>query len=58
MKEDRRIARGGCLVQADDLEWDATLQRQLSVLEEVARAALAGEAGRGEATGDDPALLG
>jgi hypothetical protein len=58
VKEDRRIARGGCLVRAGDLEWDATLQRQLAVLEEVARAALAGEAAPEEAKGDDPALLG
>jgi flagellar biosynthesis/type III secretory pathway protein FliH len=58
VKEDRRIARGGCLVRAGDLEWDATLQRQLSVLEEVAHAALAGKAAPEEATGDDPALLG
>jgi hypothetical protein len=58
VKEDRRIARGGCLVRAGDLEWDATLQRQLSVLEEVARAALAGGAAPEEAMGHDPALLG
>ncbi len=58
VKQDRRIARGGCLVRAGELEWDATLQRQLSVLEEVARAALAGDAAPQEGSGDAPALLG
>jgi hypothetical protein len=58
VKEDRRISRGGCLVRAGELEWDATLQRQLSVLEEVARAALAGAGEPAERTGDGPALLG
>jgi flagellar biosynthesis/type III secretory pathway protein FliH len=58
VKPDRRIERGGCLVRAGDLEWDATLQRQLSVLEEVARAALAGDAAPEEGTGHDPACLG
>ncbi len=41
VKEDRRIQLGGCLVRAADLEWDATVRRQLTVLEEVAREALA-----------------
>lgn len=58
VKEDRRITRGGCLVRAGDLEWDATLQRQLSVLEEVARAALDGGAAAEEGSGDVPAILG
>ncbi len=57
VKQDRRIARGGCLVQAGDLEWDATLQRQLSVLEDVARAALAGDAAPEEGSSHDPARL-
>jgi hypothetical protein len=56
VKEDRRIARGGCLVRAGDLEWDATLQRQLSFLEEVARAALDGDAPQ-EANSNGSALL-
>lgn len=58
VKEDRRIARGGCLVRAGDLEWDATLQRQLGVLEEVARAALAGGAPAPEGDADGGRLLG
>ncbi|HOX26440.1 MAG TPA: FliH/SctL family protein [Candidatus Krumholzibacteria bacterium] len=41
IKEDRRLARGGCLVKADDLEWDATVERQLAVLGEAAADALA-----------------
>jgi len=32
IKEDRRLERGGCLVKTDELEWDATVERQLTVL--------------------------
>jgi flagellar biosynthesis/type III secretory pathway protein FliH len=32
---DRRIERGGCLVQAEDQEWDATIQNQLGSLSEI-----------------------
>jgi len=41
IKEDRRLDRGGCLVKTDDLEWDATLQRQLAVLGETMAETLA-----------------
>ena len=50
VKEDRRLERGGCLVNTDELEWDATVERQLAVLGEAMDEALAmppepGEAG-------------
>ena len=35
VKTDRRLSRGGCLVKGDDVEWDATVERQLAVLGEV-----------------------
>ncbi len=41
VKEDRRLDRGGCLVQADGHEWDATVSRQLAVLAETLEEALA-----------------
>jgi len=41
IKADRRLERGGCLVRADDLEWDATVERQLAVLGEALDEALA-----------------
>jgi len=41
IKEDRRVDRGGCLVKTDDLEWDATIQRQLAVLGETMSETLA-----------------
>jgi len=41
IKEDRRLERGGCLVKAADLEWDATIERQLAVLGETLDEALA-----------------
>ena len=41
IKADRRLERGGCLVRADDLEWDATVERQLAVLGEALAEALA-----------------
>jgi len=34
VKEDRRLQRGGALVKSDEHEWDATIERQLSVLAE------------------------
>jgi len=34
VKEDRRLERGGALVKSNDSEWDATIERQLSVLGE------------------------
>jgi flagellar assembly protein FliH len=40
IKEDRRLERGGCLVKTDELEWDATVERQLSVLGEALDEAL------------------
>ena len=41
IKADRRLERGGCLVRANDLEWDATVERQLAVLGEALDEALA-----------------
>jgi flagellar biosynthesis/type III secretory pathway protein FliH len=41
VKEDRRIERGGCLVKADDEEWDATISRQLEALGETLETTLA-----------------
>lgn len=41
IKEDRRLERGGCLVKADEVEWDATLTRQITALGEALAAALA-----------------
>jgi flagellar biosynthesis/type III secretory pathway protein FliH len=41
IKADRRLERGGCFVRADDLEWDATVERQLAVLGEALDEALA-----------------
>ncbi len=35
VKTDRRLSRGGCLIKGDDVEWDATVERQLAVLGEV-----------------------
>ncbi len=45
VKEDRRLDRGGCLVKANDVEWDATVKRQLAVLGETLEEALAVPAG-------------
>jgi flagellar biosynthesis/type III secretory pathway protein FliH len=42
--EDRRIERGGCRIQSDQREWDATLRGQLSALEEAIVASLEGGA--------------
>lgn len=41
IKEDRRLERGGCLVKADEVEWDATLTRQIAALGEALATALA-----------------
>lgn len=41
IKTDRRVERGGCLVHSDQIEWDATVERQLAVLGEVVDEALA-----------------
>jgi len=41
VKSDRRLERGGCLVQAADAEWDATIDRQLAVLAEALEEVLA-----------------
>jgi len=41
VKEDRRLDRGGCLIQADGHEWDATVSRQMAVLAETLEEALA-----------------
>lgn len=51
VKEDRRLERGGCLVQAEGNEWDATIGRQLAVLSETLEEALAAS---GSGAGDDP----
>ncbi len=32
---DRRIDQGGCVIQSDGREWDATLTRQLDTLSEI-----------------------
>lgn len=56
LEEDRRIERGGCLVRADQQEWDATLAGELATLEEAITACLAGGVGaagaREEESGD------
>jgi flagellar assembly protein FliH len=41
VKADRRLERGGCLVQAGGVEWDATIERQLTTLGEALDTALA-----------------
>ncbi len=41
IKEDRRLEPGGCLVKTDELEWDATVERQLAVLTDALDEALA-----------------
>ncbi len=51
VKEDRRLERGGCLVQADGNEWDATIDRQLTVLGETLEEALAAPV---SGAGDEP----
>ena len=38
---DRRVEKGGCMVGAGTLEWDATLSRQMDSLAEVVEATLA-----------------
>jgi flagellar assembly protein FliH len=56
LEEDRRIERGGCLVRADQQEWDATLAGELAALEEAITASLEGSVGaagaREEESGD------
>lgn len=41
IQEDRRMERGGCLVHAGNLEWDATLTSQLETLGQVVEEAIA-----------------
>lgn len=41
IKTDRRLARGGCLVKTDDVEWDATVAGQLAVLQDMLEEVLA-----------------
>ncbi len=38
---DRRVEPGGCVIQADGREWDATLTRQLDTLAEIVNEAIA-----------------
>jgi len=52
VKTDRRLERGGCLVQSDQVEWDATVERQLAVLQEMLDETLALPAGTGEPVED------
>lgn len=49
IKEDRRLERGGCLVKAEDDEWDATVERQLAVLGEALQESLSVPAEKPEA---------
>jgi flagellar assembly protein FliH len=55
VKEDRRLERGGCLVKTDDLEWDATVERQLAVLAEALDEALATPPDPDDPAAADPA---
>ena len=52
VKTDRRLERGGCLVQSDQVEWDATVERQLAVLQEMLDETLALPSGTGEPVED------
>ena len=58
MKEDRRVERGGCLVEIDEAEWDATISRQLSTLCENLAAVLSVPPEPGEGAVDDRPQLG
>jgi len=53
IKVDRRITPGGCRVETDRQEWDATIERQLETLQEVVRETLHAPAVRSSAPADD-----